>query len=1107
MSRTERLAEPEQFGKYQLVARLAHGRMGDVYKAKVHGVEGFERILVVKTIHTGFAAVPGFLDIVVEEAQRAVLLSHANVAQVLNLGQEEQQQRAFLATEYVNGLDLERAMKIARGANTAWPMEISVFIAAEIANGLDYAHRRKDYNFNRLNIMHRDLSPTNVMLSNDGDVKVSDFGISRAMTLIPPNDDQERLRRVLYQAPESVRTREQEYTQQSDIFSLGLLLYEMLAGVHPYTTATRDVDQIEQLAAQGTIPPLSNFSNVPRPLVQIVESMLVTDPAGRATSAGQVYEELCGFIYGNNLPRSDARALSVFVQELRKDEQQFFPEDMSQEVGFDEISMSELQVPEAAQSLYGDLDPSSPPPPPPAGNTPPVHPSLSPTSEATSDELPRQKIAKLMQADEAASNNSHQLPGPLEEYFRATRAGRGKAVILYGQLGMGRDYLPDRLQDVLGLRGNTLTSAVQCIRDDQYRPFGALGDAIVRSLEQYLDPELHPHRATIEYMRSLGLPSETLEELEEIWGFGPGLRAGVEVKRSHLVRFCSVAVSELCKRHTPVFIFDRVELMDSLSLDVLRDLLSTIGALPTMVILATQRVEHMRRALDTGNPEHLGAARVVGQDPPKLSEIGQLDEDSRATLGALATIQYPLEQGTLVRLLNIPSDRLLNALKGLVSRGIVRVPKTGHFMPGIPDLTLWLEENFSQQERQRLALDLLRVVQYQQPQELPTQALPLRARLQAMSHERRPFLALIDEHVDKLRRGGFYHIAIGFYRHANELLTAEQLGLPAARLEYMLSRAELALELSMEEECRQSIGPITALSETMRNERGSVRSLLLQGQMAMQHDDLDEARDWFRRAIDGARALADPDLLARSMVAMAGWFERYGDNLAGQRQLEGAMNLYHRWGTRRMDMHSRALMINRAVNMWCNRGMYTRAVKLVEDLRRMAQISGLASLDCRVEWAQARIQAARGDTQHARRMLAQAIEFARQHRLDALHMELLRQHAAIALDAEDYEGSLGLLNELLHMSDRNGDQYSYQRALDMRAFAQTMLHIDTTESLAQLKQSLARAEQRCVPKDIYRCHSFLQRAYQHLGKNALAREHDNGARRIAQRMRYHHSAA
>ena len=71
MSRTERLAEPEQFGKYQLVARLAHGRMGDVYKAKVHGVEGFERILVVKTLHTGYAAVPGFLDIVVEEAHRA----------------------------------------------------------------------------------------------------------------------------------------------------------------------------------------------------------------------------------------------------------------------------------------------------------------------------------------------------------------------------------------------------------------------------------------------------------------------------------------------------------------------------------------------------------------------------------------------------------------------------------------------------------------------------------------------------------------------------------------------------------------------------------------------------------------------------------------------------------------------------------------------------------------------------------------------------------------------------------------------------------------------------------------------------------------------------
>ena len=157
MSRTERLAQPEQFGKYHLIARLAHGRMGDVYKAKSHGVEGFERILVVKTIHAGLAAVPGFLDVVVEEAQRAVILSHANVAQVLNLGQEDAQNRAFLATEYVNGLDLQRAMSIAAQSQTPWPFELSVFIAAEIAKGLDYAHSRKDYNFNLLNLMHRDL--------------------------------------------------------------------------------------------------------------------------------------------------------------------------------------------------------------------------------------------------------------------------------------------------------------------------------------------------------------------------------------------------------------------------------------------------------------------------------------------------------------------------------------------------------------------------------------------------------------------------------------------------------------------------------------------------------------------------------------------------------------------------------------------------------------------------------------------------------------------------------------------------------------------------------------------------------------------------------------
>jgi serine/threonine protein kinase len=113
MGRTERLAQPEEFGKYQLTARLAHGRMSDVYKAKSHGVEGFEKILVVKVINQALVGVPSFVDTVIEEAKRAVALSHANVVQVYDLGRTDDQDQFYIATEFINGFDLGRAMNLA----------------------------------------------------------------------------------------------------------------------------------------------------------------------------------------------------------------------------------------------------------------------------------------------------------------------------------------------------------------------------------------------------------------------------------------------------------------------------------------------------------------------------------------------------------------------------------------------------------------------------------------------------------------------------------------------------------------------------------------------------------------------------------------------------------------------------------------------------------------------------------------------------------------------------------------------------------------------------------------------------------------------------------
>ncbi|PIE06197.1 MAG: hypothetical protein CSA75_00805, partial [Sorangium cellulosum] len=300
MQEAQKIVE-ETFGRYKLLEPLGRGGMAEVYKAKSFGVEGFEKILVIKRILPKLASNQAFIDMFVHEAKLAVRLSHANIVQVFDLGRVTSDQAApayYLAMEYVAGLDAASLLSQARRRTAALPMGLCLFVAAEIAKGLEHAHRRRDEQMRPLGIVHRDVSPQNVLLSWEGEVKVTDFGIAKARDVIEDLSDGNCLNRLqgkyAYMSPEQARN--QLVDARSDIFSLGAVLYEILAGVNPFSAST-PVETLQRIQA-ADFPPLKHLrQDVPLELAETVHKALAKHPDDRFENAGRLYEELLGYMY------------------------------------------------------------------------------------------------------------------------------------------------------------------------------------------------------------------------------------------------------------------------------------------------------------------------------------------------------------------------------------------------------------------------------------------------------------------------------------------------------------------------------------------------------------------------------------------------------------------------------------------------------------------------------------------------------------------------------------------------------------------------------------------------------------------------------------------
>jgi eukaryotic-like serine/threonine-protein kinase len=314
------------FGRYRLLERLGQGGMAEVFKAKSYGVEGFEKVVVIKRILPELAESDQFVEMFIHEAKLAVRLSHANVVQVFDLGIAPgtvtggmpTADAYYMAMEYVSGLDLATLLARCRRKEVQIPIEMAVYVAAEVAKGLDHAHRRRDEQNQPLDIVHLDVSPQNVLLSLEGEVKVTDFGIAKAVGVLEPTGMEDTRARQLkgkfgYMSPEHAEG--EPVDARSDLFSLGTVLYEMLAGVNPFSAPT----SFETLRRVSTVeyPPVELLRpDVPPELVALLKTALAPKKEDRFLDAGRMYESLLAFLYAQGR-RFSAHDLAAFLAEFR----------------------------------------------------------------------------------------------------------------------------------------------------------------------------------------------------------------------------------------------------------------------------------------------------------------------------------------------------------------------------------------------------------------------------------------------------------------------------------------------------------------------------------------------------------------------------------------------------------------------------------------------------------------------------------------------------------------------------------------------------------------------------------------------------------------------
>ena len=333
------------YGPYRLLQRVAVGGMAEVFKAKRSGVEGFEKVVAVKRILPHLSDNKEFVDMFVDEAKMVAGLTHPNIVQIFDLGRIEKSY--YIAMEYVQGRDLRSILRRARERAIRVPLDLCALIASRVCSALEYAHRKKDDRGQPMMTVHRDISPQNILISFEGDVKLTDFGIAKAASKATVTEAGALRGKLLYMSPEQAWGKAMD--RRSDLFSLGIVFYEMVTDHKPFLGSS-EVSILETVRECKVAAPSSLNREVPPALERVVMKALERDPERRYQDAAEMYRDLEAVMH-ETPPPPTAATLARFMETL------YEPQEREATV------VDEAHEPEAPAA--GAAASPAPPPPPP----------------------------------------------------------------------------------------------------------------------------------------------------------------------------------------------------------------------------------------------------------------------------------------------------------------------------------------------------------------------------------------------------------------------------------------------------------------------------------------------------------------------------------------------------------------------------------------------------------------------------------------------------------------------------------------------------------------------------------------------------------------------